>query len=321
MRVLILYDRYHAKDSRTRIGFAVKLEKFCDILVYGPNEDSKLSPIVYDKKITAKDLLNELKPDILFFMLYSYDCYNWLPKNICKLGVPSAIVEEDHYEERFNNIVYKDLKVLNWYKDMGFSLLLRRHFYREVAPIPSVWLPFSADDVEFNSINGNKRLKKIGFAGSYESPQIYYDIRKKAILKLKNSHLLAENYGKIWDGYASYLRAYMGHLACTGGILHTPLAKTFEIPLSGSALLTNRMNSKQELWGGSKCYFEYKDDCSNIIEQANTIINDYQQVKEVTSNALKIVKERHTDSRRVVELYDILTCLHEGKEIPRVWGQ
>ena len=130
-------------------------------------------------------------------MMYSSECYDWLPEDICKVGVPSVILEEDHYEKKFNNLVYKDLEVLDWYRKMEFTLLLRRHFYRETAPIPSVWLPFSASDFELWHKGGRKnRLEKIGFAGSYESPQIYYDIRKNAILSLVKNKLMAENYGK-----------------------------------------------------------------------------------------------------------------------------
>ena len=319
MNVLLLFDGYVGQDDRLRLGFARRLEEVCHIRSYGPNMINDLLP--YDEKITGKEIIDVIKPDVLLLLMYSSDCYDWLPEDILHQGVPSALREEDHYEKRFNNLVYKDLEMLDWYKEMGFTLLLRRHYYKEEASIPSVWLPPSADDTYLHCRNSCPKTFKIGFAGSFESHQAYYDIRRLAILKLKNANLLAERSGKIWDGYDSYLRSYVGYLACAGGFLHTPLAKTFEIPLSGGALLTNYIEKTELLFGDKKCYYEYKDDCSDIGEVAIELLTDNRQREEVRSNALEVVEKKHTDTVRIQELYNILDSLIKGKEIPRIWGQ
>jgi len=316
MKILLMFDRYIPRDSRTRVGFAAKLGGDThEFMVYGPGEDSKVSPVEYDEKITAKDLLDLTHPDVLLFLFYSPRSYDWVPKDICKLSIPSVIVEEDHY------IVGRDDSVFDWYKEMNFSLLVRRHYYDEKAPMSSVWLPFSANEWEFEPTDG-VRLNKIGFAGSWRSSQPAYDIRRKAISVLVESGQLDKKYGRIWGKeYTNYLQEHIGCLACTGGFLHTPLAKTFEIPLCGTAMLTNRMEEEKLLWGKDKCYFEYKDDMSDIVDVANVILNDKDQVAEVTANALREVRAKHTDEKRLIEFENILEGLIAGKEIPRIWGQ
>ena len=311
MNILLVDDNYRMGDDRTRIKFVKKLATFKDVRL----GQLSLSPNLSEK--TFKDL--KIKPDLLFFMLYKPTIRQTWPPFLFNLGIPTVLLEEDHYETKFDSLVYSDKTVLDWYKDNKISLLLRRHSYEEKAPVESVWLPFSANEEECGSFKVT--LNKIGFAGSHTSTQAYYDVRRLAIKKLQEANLLDTNYGKIYDNYFSYLGSHIGCLACSGGILHTCLAKTFEIPLTGSVLLTNKIDYSDLLFGNKKCYFEYKDDCSDIVDIAEFILQNNKEVQEVAYNGKQRVFEHHTDSKRIQELYNILKALIEKKPIPKKWGQ
>jgi len=298
-----------------------KLSNLCDFKIYGPGEytaDANFAPVLHSVRITSNDLKGLFNPDIILFLLYKPTTYFSITENIREIDIPTVILEEDHY---YKYSVYDDVNMFDWYRYLNFTILLRRHFYEEEPPIPSVWLPFSANEEEFNANDNENRESKIGFAGSYLGLE-YYNIRRIAIETLKINGLLPDVYGKIiGNEYIEYLHKYIGSLSCSGGKLHTCLAKTFEIPLCGSVLLTNWMHNKIELFGDKQCFFKYKDDCSDIIDVANTILNDDDLREEVISNALEIVRERHTDEKRVIELYNILKAIADGKEPPRIWGQ
>lgn len=310
MNIIVINNGYNSYDNRTRIDFIKKLSNFKDVKLYCL------------KTIDCKQLEKSMiKPDILFFIMHEPTIRTNWPNELFELSIPTVILEEDHYESKFDGLVYADKMVLNWYKEKKISLLLRRHCYNEKAPVESVWLPFSANEEEYYNIYIDTQESKIGFAGSHQSTQIYYDVRRLAIQKLIESNLLDSHYGKIYNGYIKYLMSHIGCLACTGGILHTCLAKTFEIPLSGSALLTNHMDHSKLLWGDNQCFFEYKDDCSNIVELAKLILTNNKDVQEVRKNGLYRVLKYHTDYHRIVELYEILKALVEGKNIPRKWNQ
>ena len=312
MNIIIIDNNYRKGDDRTRINFIKKLAYFKDIKLHLLR--MPLSKIVQEK-------IYSLKPDVFLFLMHNSEIRKLWPDFLFNSGVATVVLEEDHYESKFDGLVYSDKTILDWYKDKQISLLIRRHCYEEKAPVESVWLPFSANEEEFDRrelVNITNRKHIVGFAGSYTSTQVYYDVRRKAIQILKDAGLLDETYGKIYNGYAEYLKNHVVGLACTGGILHTPLAKTFEIPLSGSALLTNKMDHANLLWGENKCYFEYKDDCSDIVEVAKHALLDHD---EVSHNGWMQVFQHHTDYHRIRELYHILKALVEGKNIPRKWSQ
>ena len=326
MKVLFFFDNYQKFNSRLYKGLITKLSDFCDFNIYGPKEhesNSKLAPVEYNKKITGKDIIGLFNPDVLLFQIYSPRCISWYPDNICKSGVPSAIITDDHYT-RIEELqaVDKSNIVLDWCENSGLTLLINRHFYEEnPSSVQSVWLPPCANENEFYPDENIERKSIIGFAGSSNNG-MYYAVRHKAREILKSRGLLDTNNGKVGaDKYPEYLKSHIGMLACAGGVLHTPLSKTFEITLSGTAMMTNWMYESKRLFGDKKCFFTYKDDISDIVDVANTILNDKDMVKEVTSNALEVVREKHTDHIRIMELVDILLSLVEGREVPRVWGR
>jgi len=321
MRVLLISDGYRSLGDRVRIDFVKKLSKLCDFKIFGRKEDiinPNLAPVPFNPRISCDELVKLFNPDVILFMLYNPTVHFNTSGDICKRGIPTAIIEVDHY---YKDEVFNGINLFDWYKSMGFTLLIRKHFYKEEPPIPSVWLPSSANEEEFDICYDENRENKIGFAGSSADLK-YYDIRRNAIEILKNNNLLASTWGKVYGrDYIDYLHRYVGCLSCSGGKLHTCLAKTFEIPLSGAALLTNWMHGKKELFGNKQCFFEYKDDCSNLVDVANTVVNDVDMRKEIVTNALEVVRAKHTDKRRIVELYWILESLVDGKEPPRIWGQ
>ena len=321
MRVLLISDGYRSLDDRTRINFVKKLSNLCNFKIYGPGEytaDANFAPVLHNERITFNDLKGLFNPDVVLFLLYKPTAYFSVTENIREIDIPTVILEEDHYYEYS---IYDNRNMFEWYKYLNFTILLRRHFYKEEAPLPSVWLPFSVNEEEFEYSNNEQRVSKIGFAGSYIGLE-YYDIRRNAIKVLSDNNLLAKHWGKLGDNvYIDYLHEYIGALTCSGGKLHTCLAKTFEIPLCGTALLTNWMHNKKELFGDKQCFFEYKDDCSDIIDVANTVINDIDMRNEVVANVIEVITERHTDKKRIVELHNILQSVVGGKEPPRIWGQ
>lgn len=320
MNIVLLNDGYRKGDDRTRIDFIKKLSKLTNFYIYGPKEhdlDSNLAPIEYSEKITYFDVIKEFNADIFFIMLYSPSTVNLEMHRTDLIGVPFVVLEEDHYtiETEMGG------KILDWYGKARFALILRRHCYKPEEQLSnSVWLPFSANDDEFYN-NPAERINLIGFAGSWEGNE-YYNIRTNAIEILLQAGLLDEKSGKMWGKrYSSFLRSHRGCLACSGGILHTCLAKTFEIPLCGTVLLSNKINHSDLLFANKECYFEYKDDCSDIIKKAKTILYDIEYTEYIINNATEQVLGKHTDSKRIQELYNILDAVLTGKELPRIWGQ
>lgn len=318
MNILFLYNGYRTVDYRTRLGLFSKLSEYFNFNIYGPKEheiNSIVAPLQFDERITLQDLCNYFRPDIIIIPLYAPKPIMYLiPKKINRLSIPVVIIEEDHYTKERD-----PENVLQWYKDVDVNLVIRRHFYKEKYDFESVWLPFCASDKEFFPDRFVERITdKIGFAGSYkDNPD--YEIRKLALKTLDKADLIEKPYGKIMDRYPYYLRCFKAMLTCAGGTIHTPMAKFFEIGLSGTAILTNSMYEDKLLFGDKQCYFEYKDDCSNLIEIAKFILNE--DVSEVVHNCIEIIKEKHTDDKRLIELVNILSSLYEGKEIPRIWGQ
>ncbi len=324
MKVLFLFDGYKRFNYRILKGFVIKLSRLCDFNIYGPKEyesNSELAPIKYDPKITGKDLIGLFHPDVFLFQIYNKKNIEWYPKDICKSGIPSALLMDDYYTRVPElQAVDEECTVLDWCETSGLSLIIRKGLYKEEDP-PSVWLPPCANEEEFYPDENIERKNIIGFAGSSDKGK-YYAIRHRAREILKHENLLDPDNGKLGaERYPEYLRSHVCMLACAGGILHMPVSKTFEITLSGAALLTNWMHESKTLFGDKQCFFTYKDDLSDIIDVAKVILNDKDMVKEVTNNALKVVREKHTDTIRIRELYDILYSLVEGKEIPRVWGK
>lgn len=331
-KILFLYDDFRFITDRLFYGFIVKLSKYCTLNVYGPEtykeqgvpgeipkRNKELVPFEYNKNWDGKDLVREFNPDLIFMAMYNQKVLDWYPENICRVGVPTILLEDDHYTYDPVLSKYKGTKPLEWYKSSGLTLLLRRHFYKEKAPIPSIWFPQSANDEEFIPYYG-ERENSIGFAGSFE-PTPWYEVRRNAIETIGKANLLAGRFGKFEPKeYPDYIKSYKGILGCSGGILHTPLAKMFECMLSNTPYLTNWFHHSHLLFGLKEYCFIYKDNCSDLVKKAKIILNEPDYVAEVTKNALEVTQREHTDSVRIKQLYDIIEAIIEGREPPKRWG-
>ena len=313
LKVLILSNGYRAIDDRTRINFLKMLQELCDLKIYGPGEYDKapeLAPYKFEIN-DAKEIIKLFQPDVILIPLWKDLKGVWVPEGISKHGIPVAVLEEDHYEYGYP----REEITLNGYLHHEFHLIIRRHFYYQRQPLNTVWLPFSASEKEFYPDESIPRKNIIGFAGTGIEGNVCrgHKIRQKAYKILLENNLLDKKHGKIVGAeYSKYLRSHTGSLACAGSTIHAPMAKCFEIILSGTALLTNMMENSTELFGDKRCYFQYKDDCSDVVERAQEILNNPNKVDEVVYNAMNRVLSKHTDSKRVTELYNILNSLASG---------
>lgn len=329
MRVLCFAENFNFITYRLFLGFVSKLNKFCEFKVYCKKKYDEehthyktpkhLIFKEYDSKITAKDLKEEFNPDVFLIILHNKSVIEWIPKDIHNVGVPTVILEDDHYEYTEESIKYKGREVLDYYKNNDITLLLRRHYYKTKVDVPSIWFPQSVNEEEFQPYYG-ERENSIGFAGSFGVTP-WYQIRRNAMEQLGRAKLLPPEYGKFEpQDYPRYIKHFKGILGCSGGILHTPLAKMFECMMSNTPYMTNWFYGKHVLFGIKEYCFTYKDDCSDVVDKARIILNDKDYVDEVTKNALGIVQEKHTDKIRIQELYEILQCVVSGGTIPNKWG-
>lgn len=307
MRVLHLFNGFKRLARRTQFDFVVKLQGLCDFKVYGPKEhenDKNLAPISYNRKMTTKDIINEFKPDIL--LLHMHEFINWIPKDFKHITeIPKVMIEVDYWST----------PDIYWYKNVGLDLLINRGPYKNTT-IPSVWLPMCADGKEFYVDDNIKRLNCITFTGTCNGQKMY-GVRRKAVEVLGNSSIF-KNDGTIkGNKYSDNLRRYIGILS--GSNTYMPPAKIFEAMACGTVVLSNHINCMKSLYGSSDLYYKYKDNCSDIIKVANELVNDVDKREYIANTVLTISNEKHLDKHRIVELYNILLSLVEGREVPVTW--
>lgn len=319
MKILYLIDStlgdYNTLSRRLYKNIYNRLSSYCEIYTYGPKEhtinDSLISPIQYDKKIVFDDLIREFNPDIIVAIKYVLT-YKWLKFNKNNIStIPFILIDGDYFSTPED-----------WIYEMGFDLIIQRGYIIDdfKLDIPNVWLPLSADEIDFYVDPDINREQKIVFIGS-TTRFPYYNIRRNALELLENNDSFDSLEDIGFDKYPEVLRSYIGGFSCAGGSLHIPLGKTFEIMASGTALLTQWFHGSEELFGRNKCYFTYRDDLRDLEYRMNYMINNPEEVKYITKNALSIVNSKHLNMHRVLELYNIFKSIVEGKEIPRIWGR
>jgi predicted glycosyltransferase involved in capsule biosynthesis len=224
---------------------------------------------------------------------------SWLPTDFNSFDCPKVLIEEDYFKYR------KD----PWIKNTNINLILHRHKTNVIRgeedfpDIRQLWFPFSVDVSKFYPDDNIQRLNKIAFVGSY-FPDVYY-YRKKASLILQGKNLLDFLGQKKEQDYISTLQTYNSHLS--GSLIYSlDNAKAMEIMACGSILLTNNcQNGFPELFGKNS-YVTYDNDFSNLISQAEKILEDSQFRKYIATNALKVINKKHTHIIRCKELLDIL---------------
>jgi len=294
-----------APNYRINIGFVMSLAPMVD-------EFHCVKAYQRDKVLmSAKSLYEKYHPDAMVLMAHS-DALNGYLKGIPCLKVMIAV---DYYK-----VVQREKYW--WYKNNEFDLVIQRQVYdpkhfKEKVGIPSVWLPYCADDKEF-APGEWKVNNKIGFIGSVN--EVSYPIRHKAITSLGN---LMDNLGKVvGPKYPETLRKYRSMLTTTYKFIsYSPHAKFFEIIASGSIALTNPFDHWNLLFpDGRRYWVEFNNDCSDVVDKAQWIINHKEECLEMREMAYREFQKYHTNRLRLVELRNILQSALEGKEIPLKWS-
>ena len=222
----------------------------------------------------------------------------WFPKDFNNCKIPKIMIEEDYHYEKNDN----------WYLEVGIDLMLQRHYSgftkgKEWNNIKTLWFPFSVDTNIFKPNFELDRIKKICLVGSSTYVYIHRRIMEKI---LKEQDLIVKLDTQLDDKYTKCLQSYVSHLNCSS-IYHISPAKMFEIMASGSILFTNdALDYGLQYLFKKNSYCTYKEDGSDVISKAQMIINDKEYRKEVINNALKCIKEKHTNEIRTRELLSII---------------
>jgi hypothetical protein len=300
--ILPMHDPATKINYRINIGFINKLKTLCeyhDIQAYN-NKD-----ILY----TAKELYDKYKPDAMLLLAHS-DILDGYLRNIPCLKVMIAV---DYRKIERDNRFY-------WYDNNQFDLVIQRGAYNiysfhEHIGVPSVWVPYSADEKEFYPVK--ERINKIGFTGTTSNNS--YAQRRKALQLLEQEDLI-NNSGKLNGiGYSSFLRIHRAMLTDTQTKdgRRSPHAKMFEILASGSVCLTPAFDYN---FLSNNCMVKYKDDCSDIIEKAKWIMDNKEETDIISKNAYNEFLEYHTDTIRIKEVYEHINNMLEGKSLNKKWG-
>jgi hypothetical protein len=292
-----------AHNYRINVGFINKLSTLCEYYpVYAYERDKVL--------ISAREVYERYKPDAVLLLAHS-DVLNGYLKGLQCLKVMIAV---DYYKIVQRNKFY-------WYKNNEFDLVVQRQVYddkqfsRDVG-IPSVWVPYCASPKEFYP--DEWKHNRIGFVGTVNERS--YPIRFKAITTLSELGLL-ENRGRVvGDDYSKVLSSYRSMLTSTNMFISkSPHAKFFEIIASGSIALTNRFDHSDVLFK-NKCWVEFKDDCSDVVDKARWIMNNENECRNMRDEAHREFLEKHTDDIRIKELHDVLKTQLEGRELYKKWS-
>lgn len=325
MNVLYLNNGKRTCTSRIHINFIKKLARLCNLTVFGPLEDeinkgeytiegNEISPTKFDAEISSQEIIKELDIDLILLpewgLVQNTESWEGCP-------LPVVMVEGDFY-----------CTPKGWYKEKGIDLVVSRAPASKFG-VPSVWLPYSANEEEFytdeNSNYVNNRAQEITFIGDGLFParsliNSYYEIRREAVRTLLKHNLLQLRGNLGSEHYPFMLKKSIAALSCSFPPLYCAPAKTWEIMASGTALLSTHFRMRKELFGEEQVFFEYEADMSNIVEVAKNVLLDLPKTLEVTKNALTIVNKKHLDKHRIVELYNILKAILSGEKIPILWG-
>jgi len=315
MNLLIVFDGRRILPS-LQYDFFIQLNKHCNILIH-EETDRASSKNLYEV------VMNNNIDVVLFFSFQAYRHTNLLNIGDSKLKskVPIALLIFDYYAVEDNP------RALNLILEDKIDLIINRGWYDNCI-LPQVWLPFSVNEELFDTndtVNLENRDARVIFIGSISSTNKYYAFRKKAVKilsKHKDIFLAKRNIDNLHlppKEYALELKKYYGALSCSFPPLYNHPAKTMEILGVGTALMTTRFKGDDKLFGKYKPYFEYKDDLSDIVDVAKTLVSDLSATNEKILAAREIVKQKHSDRHRIEELYNILHALASGSKIPDVW--
>lgn len=315
MRLLHFFDGRRI-ESHLQIDYILGLQKYCQVFIYGPFEQTRngkeISPVAYNASTSLIDVVKTIKPDVIVLPEYAiFHSQFQSCEEISKItDIPKISIEIDSY------VIDKSLK---WHTALGIDFIISRGpFRKEYFDVPSVWLPWSIPDEFYLKEFTSSRLNKIlFFGGGRFGANKFYKTRRQAIYLLERADLLDYFPPNSYRMYRDFLRKYKCALSCSLSDLHMPPAKNWEIAGSGGLLLTNDFIGRKVIFG-DKLFVEYKDDCSDIVEKATDILtNDYSDLAYM---AWKVIGEKHLHSKRILELYNIINSVVSGKEVPDNWN-
>lgn len=321
---LYLYNKAYSFDGYFHLDLVNHFTKAgYPSMAYGPNIQEAYSNIMvqeYDKNITMEEL-HEKFPFTHIILLTQSRMFNqyrpplvppaskeiredcWLPRdfNIFNKAKKILIDEDMHYEDN-----------TDWIKSANIDLILQRHYsnvkrFKDIDKhnLRCFWHPFSVD-VELFKPDNRERVNKIAMASSV-SHEIYI-WRKMLMDKLVPLELM-EDYAeqrKIGNDYIETLKSYVA-TGCGSSIYDIGPAKMFEIMASGSLLFTDD-NPKCGMYQlfDIKNMICYNRDGSDMIEKARWILNNPEEVKQMTLRARKEIEKKHSHEVRIKELVKII---------------
>lgn len=322
-------------DHYLNVDFAYSIGQYPGVELMGYGSDltehhPKLAPMKYADNITMDDIYKVFPFDAVIVNTKGrcFEYYNphtgvikepCLPKGFKEWKkTPKIMFEEDYHYEKDDS----------WYHEMGMDVILQRHYSQSLRQenVPMMFFPFSVDNKVFNITDttvkyqhmtlllasSNERDKKIAFVGNDgDKAYIYrfWAIRNLVKLNMGKNYSAAEKpFHRRVDGeYIQLLRQYIAHISC-GSTFEICAAKNLEIMATGSVLFTNKFLGIDLLFPENS-YVSYKNDWSDLVPKAKKILHEPEYVKEITTNALKCVNERHTHNHRIAELLEIIKNL------------
>ena len=318
IKAIIIYSMMNPFNKNRRIHYGVmdKFKNLCkDCHIYTVGDD-----IPSLTKVNAEKIYKRHKPDVFI----TYD---------------GRIKTRKHYigDATLKNIPCKKISICNdlpdkkdrnnytfFYKN-GFDLVFQRGtFVFEDLDIPSVWLPYSADENVFNLDIKNKN-NKVGIAATY-NPKVYIQ-RKKIMRILKRKKLLSlcdrpcKRYPEKYIQFLCSLKVGVTSVETKDENFTTPKAKMFEYLASKTAVLTPSFTGIDNLF--TEEYNKYIEvfDYENLVKKAEKLLNNNEYRNKMIKNAYDLFLEQHTDQKRAEEMYLNVLNLLEGREIIKKWGR
>lgn len=325
MKLLFFY-RYipqYCYDDWLHMHFAEVANQYPGVKVYAYGPDLHISNpflarIKYNPKHTMQSLYHEyggFDAAILITKSRMFMHYNphasiaegcWLPSDFSFWNkTPKLVLEEDYHYEHDDE----------WYCRMNIDLLLQRHHSAFVRPhrVNMRWFPFSVDTNTFKP-GKKERINRICLAGTLNGA---YPERQSLAYVLGKQNLIDVfvDRQKVGGKYIDCLQSYTVHLSGTSRYFITP-AKMFEIMASGSVLFTNNDPHLKLLFPeDSYATYDYTKPSfeKGVLEVANNLLSNSELRDNMTTLALKTIKERHTHQHRIAELIRYVKSLQDGR--------
>lgn len=293
--------------------------------------------ILPDKKVMRtrnpeKDLKKALDgrlPDVLVFFWVKDRLMSKWNKSLKKLPMTTAYFAEDMHFKPEKDAMRKASRAMD-------AILVRykeaaEHFLRvkkNHAPVYSI--PHGAVDLFFKKVNwaSKKRLCLLSGAvceGFYPLRVVAEDLMDDGFpLIVRRRH---PGYDKLRDprtetkNYAKAISTYMMAIADAGVVPHNPhpytLAKTFEICAAGTAMITHSMMKPYLKKLGFESGVHYieatpknlKDVVSHWLRPSQTTA-----LKKITLAGQKLVKNNHTNLKRVEDFEALVLSLNDKKK-------